>query len=386
MHNLNLSFQHAYLCAFFLNPIVKDWFLRSDLNKESGKSLSIAMVQLNVMIPVYKAIFRGTVFFGSPKSLEQAEKLCMSKLEQVWKTDIAFKPELIFHRDKNCVTLPLTRNSYTEKAWLNTVTMLQTICQFAVSGVFYTWLLDEKGVRKYECCEPFNDKTAVRLYQSAKSLATENPEAAEQLLDQTIAASPQHAQALAMRGFCKMKQSRFSDARIDFDASIQAQENYAPAHHGLALCLLELEEFDQSVHHATEAMKHSIPWMEVYWQARRLKGEALLGAGYHEKSLIELEGFLARDFDISDKNHNWKSYTYVLAAYAYQNLLQPQKAHAALEASHDLSTPPSTPLGGIIEQIQMEAILPLPEWMQALNVQERMTVPEESEPVAFTAN
>lgn len=337
------------------------------------------------MIPVYKAVFRGTVVFGSSKSYEQAEKLVMSKLEQVWKNDLAFKPELVFQPETKSVTLPQKPNQYSEKTFLNTVNFLQTICQFAISGIAYCWLLDDQGVRKYACHEPNNEKTTVRQFHIARSLMDSNPEEAEEILTQVIKTTPSHAQAWALRGLCKVKKHHYLEAISDFEESIQAQDNYAQSHHGLALCHIALQNYEKAIHHATEAMKHSIPWMEIFWHARRIKGEALLGAGFPEKSLIELESFLSRDFHEDDKNRNWLSYSYILAAYAYQNLELKHKADLALNHAEKHKSPPSIPLGNLIELIREQSLHPLPEWSLGTTIDEKVDTIHE-EPVAFTSN
>ena len=112
----------------------------------------------------YKTIFKGRLEFGSQKSYDKVLKMYHHRVENYYKSDILLNEEEIFDESSTSLNVPRFITQGSVKSWKNTVSLLEYLAQFAVSGNMGTWVTEEGKILYHGFVEPKSDKMAVQAY------------------------------------------------------------------------------------------------------------------------------------------------------------------------------------------------------------------------------
>jgi tetratricopeptide (TPR) repeat protein len=258
-----------------------------------------------------KTIFKGRLEFGNARSFEKAKQTHLHLMENLYKNDLLLKEPEIFEEETFCMNITHTIVFTMEKTWKNTVSILEKLSEFAVSGSVWTWMTDEanKPIRS-ALIEPKGDKAAVQAYLHGKSLVKEEGKEldAVQALTLAIEKYERHALAYERRGYVNILLKNYKDALYDFNKSIDFNPTHADAYYGRGRLKMMMEDWEGAEKDLAIAMKQSIPLQPMYWQARRVKGECNLILKEYDKAIFEYKFFVKREFSISDPNYKWRKH------------------------------------------------------------------------------
>ncbi len=263
-----------------------------------------------------KSIFQGRLQFDNQRSFEKAKEMYFHRLENYHKAaEIVFEAEDIFLEEELQVYIPRTVVNILEKAYKSTVSILEYVSQFAISGHIGTWMLDEGKLKHHTWMEPESDKTIIQNYLEGKRLSQseEYDEALAKLTD-VIDQYEKHSKAYEYRGYVNYKLQRYGDAIRDFNKSILYDDQNAKAYLGLGRAHMIREEYDEAVKFLELATKSALALQEDHWIARRLKGDVHFLLKEYNKAEFEYRFYLKRKFDKSSSNY--KHYPKTLLQYA----------------------------------------------------------------------
>jgi len=282
----------------------------------------------------FKTIFSGRLEFGNQKSFEKVYKLFQQRFENYYKSEILLKGEDIFNQESQAVDIPrFITQTNSDKAWQNTVNLLDYIAQFAIAGEMSVWKTDNGKILQHKIIEPDTDKVAVQAYRTGRDLANEAGREVEAMdaLSKAIEKYERHAKAYERRGFVNYMLKNFEDAIYDYSKSIDFYPATSEPYFGRALVYLSQEEWAKSIEDLDRAVSFAIPLQPIYWQSKRLKGEALMELGAFEQAEKELKLFNARVFTRDNPNYKYQKRTQFLHGKALAALKQREAAVAAFQ-------------------------------------------------------
>lgn len=278
----------------------------------------------------YKVIVSGHLEFGNTRSYEKMFQSYKQRLETYYKQDVFFKLDENIGEGHTAIDIPRFIGQTAEKTWRNTVSMLESIAQFAVAGNIHIWKLQDSVIAEQIILEPNCDKSAVQSFLRGRELIIQGKEGeAREVLSEAIDKFERHALAYERRGHVNFLLNNLADAHYDFSKSIGINPHNPEAYVGRALVLMTQGKFQSAVEDLDLAIKSSIPHQPIYWKARRLKGEAHLERDEFQFAETELRFFLNRKFNQGDPNFGWRR----KALFNYgRALLQTSKLREAVDA------------------------------------------------------
>ncbi len=278
----------------------------------------------------FKVIVSGHLEFGNTRSYEKMFQSYKQRLETYYKQDVFFKLDEQVAEGQASLDIPRFIGQTTEKTWRNTVSMLESIAQFAVAGNIHIWKLQDSTLAEQILLEPNCDKSVVQSFIRGRELISQGKEGeAREVLSQAIEKFERHALAYERRGHVNFLLNNLADAHYDFSKSIGINPNNPDAYVGRALVLMTQGRFQPALEDLELAIKSSIPHQSIYWKARRLKGEAHLEREDFQLAETELRFFLNRNFKQGDPNFGWRR----KALFNYgRALLKTSKIREAVDA------------------------------------------------------
>jgi len=256
---------------------------------------------------LFKTIISGRLEFGNPRALEKVMEMYAHRMENYFKSDVLIKLEEVVQHETLSVSVPRHISQCSEKTWLNTSNLLEYIAQFALAGSISMWMIDQGKVIDEKHIEPCGEKAAVQSYKTGKDLAEQpgKEDEAKQAFNSAIEKFERHALAYERRGYINYKLGNYDDALYDFNKSICFHPENPDPYIGVAIVHMTKNEFHKAIDFLDLAMKNSIPHQPVYWQCKRLKGEALIALSQFDEAVKELKLFLGRNFSPQDPNYKW---------------------------------------------------------------------------------
>ena len=294
----------------------------------------------------YKTILKGRLEFGSPRSFEKVLKMYEHRAENYYKMDILIKEaEEVFDAIAYSLSIPRFIGQASDKTWKNTVSLLEYVAQFAVSGSLRTWLIDNETrvIHREAIIEPQSDKIAVQAYLRGRDLLSQDGKEREafESLSKAINKYEKHSQAYERRGHVNLRLKNYKDALKDFSKSIDCDPNIADPHLGRANVQIIQNDLNSAVEDLELAIKKSIPLQAIYWKARRLKAECHMQMGDFDKAIFDLKLFTKRKFDEKNPNFMWRKKAFfdfgkaLLEVGDYPDALKAFNAAAEIEEGHD---------------------------------------------------
>jgi len=256
----------------------------------------------------FKIIFKGSLEFGTPKSFEKVLQMYERRLETYYKTDFLLNAEDLFNEESYSLNLPRVVVQNTEKKWKATIGMFKYLAQYAVAGSVSAWMIDSGKILDQHIIEPHSDKVAVQAFLKGRELVKEEGKEDEAMaaLNKAIQKYERHAQAYERRGYINFQLQNYEDALYDFTKSVNIYDNNPDAYFGRANIYLLQEELEKAVLDFDRTIKRSIPLQQIYWKARRIKGECLVKLGDPKGAAEEFKFFTKRKFAKDDPNFKWK--------------------------------------------------------------------------------
>ncbi|HRI01719.1 MAG TPA: tetratricopeptide repeat protein [Saprospiraceae bacterium] len=270
----------------------------------------------------FKAIIQGTLEFGNEKSYHKVQALYLQRMETLYKKEVIFKiPEQLFNEETHTLHIPRFIGNTTEKAWKNTINLLEYCAQFCYSGAINAWLTDNGKILSHYHIEPLGEKSMVVLYQAGKKLAEEKGSEKEaiKLLTEAIEKYERHSQAYEKRGYVNFHLKNYSDAVYDFSKSIKLDAQNSSSHYGLGRCYFIKKKYNEAILSMEEALKFTIALHPLYWAARRFKGQCYIELEQWDNACFEYKLFTSRNYPHTDPNYKhlplaWYNYGKALFA------------------------------------------------------------------------
>jgi tetratricopeptide (TPR) repeat protein len=281
----------------------------------------------------HKSIIQGRLEFGNPKSYEKVVKLFHSRAETYYKSDILLKEETYFNDENKSIVIPRMVIQSTDKAWKNTVNLLEYISQFAVSGWIGVWMTDSGTIKRYAKIEPNCDKAAVQSFLKGKQLYSKKGKEKEALdaLSTAIDKYDRHAQAYEHRAYVNFKLGNIEDALYDFDKSLKIDPTNPEAYVGRAKLNWKQGKQKEAIEDLDKSIKNAIALQPVYWRARLLKAEYSIKLNDYTSAAFDLKWYTKRKFLSTDKNYLRRKYAFFLYGKVLLELEQYGEAIEAFE-------------------------------------------------------
>ena len=279
----------------------------------------------------YKTIFKGRLEFGSPRSYDKVLKMYQHRVDSYYKSDILLNEEEIFNEEEKCLNVPRFITQGSEKSWKNTVSLLEYVAQFAVSGSLNAWMTDNGKILDHDNVEPKNDRVAVQAFLTGRELSNVQGRESEAMaaLNKALEKYEKHAQALERRGYVNYLLRNYKEALRDYSRSIECSQINAEAYLGRAIVKVALKDDETAISDLAHAIKMSIPLQPIYWQARRRKGLAHARLNDHQAAYDEFKLIVRRKFTEENPNYKWRrAHLFYLA----QSAIQIKMEDEALEA------------------------------------------------------
>lgn len=287
----------------------------------------------------YKVILSGHLEFGNSRSFEKMFQSYQQRLETYYKQDVFFRLDESLDLDCSCLDIPRFITQANEKTWRNTISMLESIVQFAVAGNIFVWKLNESVVAEHLVLEPNCEKSAVQSFLRGRELIVQGKEdEAREALSLAIEKFERHALAYERRGHVNFVLNNLGDALYDFSKSISINQNNPDAYVGRALVLMTQGNFQAALDDLELAIKTSIPHQPIFWKARRLKGEAHLEREEFQKAEVELRLFLNRPFKKEDPNFGWRRKAFFNYGRTLMGLSKFKEAHEAFNQAVEIES------------------------------------------------
>jgi len=288
----------------------------------------------------YKSIFKGRLEFGNSRSYDKVLKMYQHRVENYYKSDVLLNEEEIFDESSYSMIVPRHITQGSKKSWKNTMSLVEYVAQFAVSGNFGGWMTEEGKILHHGIVEPKSERVAVQAFLKGRDLSEAKGKETEAMesLTKAITKFERHAQAYERRGHVNFILKNYEDALSDFTKSIDFSSASPEAYYGRAIVKLAIDEKDleSAIEDFTMAVKTSIPLQSIYWVARRKKGMCLVELGNHEDAVKEFKFFSNRKFKPDNPNFNWRRSVFFHYGKSLLALGQLEEAVKAFEASLNL--------------------------------------------------
>ncbi len=288
----------------------------------------------------YKSIFKGRLEFGNARSYDKVLKMYQHRVENYYKSDVLLNEEEIFDESSYSLIVPRHITHGSKKSWKNTMSLVEYVAQFAVSGNFGGWMTEEGKILHHGIVEPKSERIAVQAFLKGRQLIeTEGKEnEALEALNKAIEKYERHAQAYERRGHINFRLNNLEDALYDFSKSIDISNTHPEPYYGRAMVKLAIDKKDLkgAIEDFEHTVKNSIPLQPIYWTARRKKGMCLAELGEFEEAAKDFKFFTNRKFKPDNPNFNWRRSVFFHYGKTLLALGKLEEASAAFEASLNL--------------------------------------------------
>ncbi|MEN0051440.1 MAG: tetratricopeptide repeat protein [Bacteroidota bacterium] len=254
----------------------------------------------------YKVIIAGQLDFHNARSYQKTIEMCKHKMEVLYKEQVLLKIEDIFDEEQCAIIIPrFVKEEVERKRWRNTVSLLNYIADFAMSGSVSAWRVESGQILDHEVIEPTSEKTAIQAYLKGRQMMNEDGrmDEAKKSLDKAIKKFERHALAYERRGFINYKLQNYEDAIYDYTKSIHLNPHNAKPYYGRAMIKIFQEDLAGAIEDLDKAIKKSIALEPIYWNARKIKGECHIKLEEFNKAEFEFKLFTKRKFAENDPNH-----------------------------------------------------------------------------------
>ena len=150
----------------------------------------------------YKTIFKGRLEFGNARSYDKVLKMYQHRVENYYKSDVLLVEEEIFDESSYSLIVPRYITQGSKKSWKNTMSLVEYVAQFAVSGNFGGWMTEEGKILQHGIVEPKSERQAVQAFLRGRELSNAKGKETEavEALTKAIEKYEGHAQAYERRG------------------------------------------------------------------------------------------------------------------------------------------------------------------------------------------
>lgn len=244
-------------------------------------------------VEMNKGIFVGHLEFGNERSFTKVVEMYNHRVENYFRNKIVLKAEDIFNEADFSLDVPRMIIPVSSKYWKNTVNLLEYVAEYAVAGNFDAWMIKDGKSLDERHIEPDGDKAVVQLYKKGRELVDVKgqEQEAKQMLTRAINKFERHAQAYERRGYHNFKAGNYEDAEYDFSKSINIHAQNPKPYLGRAYVHMHREDWAAAAQDLLAVRQNSIPHQEIFWQARRLRGDMLLKTKDYKAARFELEQF-----------------------------------------------------------------------------------------------
>ncbi|MGE5356518.1 MAG: tetratricopeptide repeat protein [Deltaproteobacteria bacterium] len=252
----------------------------------------------------YKLIIQGKFYFLNRGSYDKLVSVIQNRNQIYYKNEIVFK-ELEFLDDENfMISIPRYVGNHTDKVWKNTANLFENCAQFAVSGRVMMWKIEEGKILESKEIEPSGSRSAILNFNRARDFIKEGGKETEALaeLSKSLENYNRNALAYERRAVVNLKLGNLTEAKEDFQKSINVDNSVPESHLGLGRILLKEGDLETSLKHLNFAIKTSIALQAIHWQARRAKAELHISREEWDEAEFELKLLINRGFDRNDPN------------------------------------------------------------------------------------
>jgi tetratricopeptide (TPR) repeat protein len=256
----------------------------------------------------YKVIIQGKFYFLNHNSYDKLVSVVLNRNQIYYKNEIIFKELEFFDHENHMISVPRYVGNHSDKIWKNTVNLFENCAQFAVSGRILMWKIEEGRVLEHKEIEPSGSRSAVLNFQRAKDLIQNKGKEQEALTELSKSLEIYNSNALAYerRAVVNLMLNNYSEAKEDFEKSLNIDNSIPESHLGLGRILMKECDFENALKHYNFAIKTSIALQSLHWQARRAKAELHIKNGEWEEAEFELKLLVTRNFDKTDPNYSRK--------------------------------------------------------------------------------
>lgn len=260
------------------------------------------------------------------------------RVEIHFKYDVFLRSENIFDADQQCLNIPRhVEPEITERTWKNTISALETVCEYSIAGSLSAWKLENSKIVEFREIEPNGDKSAIQSFLLGRKLVGKGEDkAAKEALDLAIQKCERHAKAYERRGYVNFRLGNFKDALYDFNKSININAHGEEAHFGRAFVNIRFKDYISAIKDFDTTLKNSIPHQPIFWKAKRIKGECHLILGEYKNAILALEPLSKRTFLNEDNNFDWQRKVWFNLGQAYLGDQNFKEATIALEKAKAL--------------------------------------------------
>jgi len=260
------------------------------------------------------------------------------RVEIHFKYDVFLRSENIFDADQQCLNIPRhVEPEITERTWKNTISALETVCEYSIAGSLSAWKLENSKIVEFREIEPNGDKSAIQSFLLGRKLVGKGEDkAAKEALDLAIQKCERHAKAYERRGYVNFRLGNFKDALYDFNKSININAHGEEAHFGRAFVNIRFKDYISAIKDFDTTLKNSIPHQPIFWKAKRIKGECHLILGEYKNAILALEPLSKRTFLNEDNNFGWQRKVWFNLGQAYLGDQNFKEATIALEKAKAL--------------------------------------------------
>ncbi|MEM1326308.1 MAG: tetratricopeptide repeat protein [Bacteroidota bacterium] len=287
----------------------------------------------------FKAIISGQLDFYNERSYVKTIEMCKHKMEVLYKEQVLLKIEDIFDEAKCSIVIPrYVKDEIDHKRWRNTLSLLNYIADFAISGSVSAWLIEDRRIKEHHTIEPSSDKTVIKNYRKGREMLDKegSMEEAKTALNKAIKKFERHGLAYERRGFINHQLKNYDDAIYDYTKSINFHPHNAGAYYGRALIYIMRGELEKAIDDLDKSVKNSIAHESIYWKSRKLKGECYIKLGEFEKAEFEFKLFTRRNFAEGDPNINSLKDAFFLFGRALLGSGKPDEALKALKYAKEM--------------------------------------------------
>ena len=283
---------------------------------------------------IYKTIFQGSLRFNSKRSFDKVVDMFRYKIENFFKNDtLVNDEEKHFDEEKLAFIVPRMVVQANKKNWRSTVSLLEYLAQFAVSGQVGGWMVQSGTILKHVMVEPEGDKVAVQSYRKGKDLIDNDQkyEEAIEYLNKAIEKHEAHAEAFELRAYAQDMLGKQDIALADYNTCLEIDPSNPYAYYGRACIYLNMGKTKEAIEDLKLSSAKSIALQPVYWQATRMRGNAYYELKLLDKAAFDLKLFTNRNFQESNPNHKWKKVTQLLYSKVLMELSEYELALESIQ-------------------------------------------------------
>jgi len=286
----------------------------------------------------YRIILAGQLIFNNQRSFEMALAQYNQRVEIHFKYDVFLRSENIFDIEQQCLNIPRhVEPEISDRTWRNTVSALETVCEYAIAGSLSAWKLENGKIIEFREIEPNGDKSAIQSFLLGRKLVRKGEDkAAKEALDMAIQKCERHAKAYERRGYVNFRLRNFKDALYDFNKSIAINPHGEEAHFGRGFVNIMSKDYVSAIIDFDTTLKNSIPHQPIFWKAKRIKGECHLILGEYKNAILELVPISKRIFLEDDNNFGWQRKVWFNLGQAYLGEQNFKEAILALDKAKGL--------------------------------------------------